>query len=236
VSCQHAPFRHVPFLAWRRGFLSATRGGMVTNVPVRPLCWQEKLTKRRCRCYDVPVVAKRESSKTQPLSSLGTCPLRCNNIETVQVFLTLWEFAPFLIPKVHYHVHKSHWSPSRDRWIQSTSPHAIYLGSISLSLHLRLGPSSCVIRLGFPNNIYMHFSSQPLVLLAPPVSSRSCKITWMFDSDINFKVLWNYLYSAKRIEMNLGLVPYDIVTDMVFATQRLPKYALHQMWALLVNG
>lgn len=33
---------------------------------------------------------------------------------------------------------------------------------------------------------------------------------WMLDSSIDFKVLWNYDYSAKRIEMNLVLVPYDV--------------------------
>lgn len=87
VSCQHAPFRHVPLLAWRRGFLSATRGGMVTRVPVGPSASRRNLTKRQCHCYDVPVVAERESSnKTRQLSSLGTCPLRCNKSETLKLY------------------------------------------------------------------------------------------------------------------------------------------------------
>lgn len=135
VSCQHAPFRHVPLL--RRGFLSATRGGMVTSVPVGPSAGRRNLTKRRCRCYDVPVVAKRESNnKTRQLSSLGTCPLRCNKSETLKLYrcypllkhIVFTENLPhFLISKVHYHVHKSHWPPSRNRRNESTSPHAIYL-------------------------------------------------------------------------------------------------------------
>jgi len=61
VSCRHAPLT-------LRGFLCVARGGMVTSAlradatHYFPLLARE--TKWRCRCFDGPVVAKRESIRT----------------------------------------------------------------------------------------------------------------------------------------------------------------------------
>jgi hypothetical protein len=45
----------------------------------------------------------------------------------------------------------------------------------------------------------------------------------------------NESLSCAKQQVQLQFCIY-IVTDVVFATQRLPKYMLHQMWALLLNG